>query len=491
MKKFTIVAIMLILLLATLAGSAEGAANTTYIEGVLTRNIKLAGRGGDGSFVVHPAISGESSTTGFPLNKETYIPILVQIDNNLGALPQWGIADADIMYELPIQGGGWTRMTALFSDHYPDEAGPLRSARVMHADLREEWDAVLAHFGQQEAEGSNVKEVLRNYGVTKKGLDIDGIGNKYKDYYERVRYHAAPHNVTVYASKLSELMAQRDYTFPVRPFLFGDDPIHSGPAAEKITINHKGNPDTASAYVYDTYSKSYQRHTVKGPYMDLMKPEQPLSYANVIVQRTRLTYNNSSLNPLLPDVVGGGAADIFIGGRYIAGAWARNKVQERTVFFDQDGQEIVLQRGKTWICIADTDTVVSFEGDARMGDDLPVVQAVDASTAEELTSRTDVSNDSSDAGKTVAQVQLSQSETSAGTETEVVQSVRNTATVDTSNKGPVNMRRSGKGNSEIVDRIPNGTVVEVTSTEEEWTKVRFGKKEGFVMTKYLQFAAGN
>lgn len=126
-----------------------------------------------------------------------------------------------------------------------------------------------------------------------------------------------------------------------------------------------------------------------------------------------------------------------------------------------------------------------------MGDDLPVVQAVDASTAEELTSRTDVSNDSSDAGKTVAQVQLSQSETSAGTETEVVQSVRNTATVDTSNKGPVNMRRSGKGNSEIVDRIPNGTVVEVTSTEEEWTKVRFGKKEGFVMTKYLQFAAGN
>ena len=33
-------------------------------------------------------------------------------------------------------------------------------------------------------------------------------------------------------------------------------------------------------------------------------------------------------------------ADIFIGGQYIAGAWARNSIKERTVFFDQNGKEL-------------------------------------------------------------------------------------------------------------------------------------------------------
>ena len=51
----------------------------------------------------------------------------------------------------------------------------------------------------------------------------------------------------------------------------------------------------------------------------------------------------------------------FIGGVHIAGYWKRDDMQSRTVFYGPDGNEIALQRGKTFICIIPDETVVSYE----------------------------------------------------------------------------------------------------------------------------------
>jgi hypothetical protein len=335
MKKLISLILSLVMILSVLSVTAA-----TTIQSTLTRNIKINGRSADGSFPNNPVIPGESTTTGLPTSNTAYVPILVQIDNNLGAFPQWGLASADIMYELPIAGQGFTRLTALFSDTYPLEAGPVRSGRVMHADLREEWDALLVHYGKQEDRGSDMREALKEYGAAKKGLAADGIANIYKDYVARVKYHAAPHNVTAYIQKFRDLMLTKGYQFPLRPFKFTDDLNYNGMPALKFNVIHKGNKDTSSSFVYDAALNAYLRFTAKGAYFDLLKPEQYLAYNNVIVQRTKLSWNNSSVAPLFNDIVGTGACDIFIGGQYIAGVWARNKMDQRTVFFDQNGNEI-------------------------------------------------------------------------------------------------------------------------------------------------------
>ena len=44
-----------------------------------------------------------------------------------------------------------------------------------------------------------------------------------------------------------------------------------------------------------------------------------------------------------------GIADIFIGGRYIPGYWVRESIDSPTVFLDDQGNEIQLTRGKTFI----------------------------------------------------------------------------------------------------------------------------------------------
>ena len=464
------------LILTLLIGMMPFASAATLIPGTLTRSIPLQ-KSGD-----NPLIPGESPTTGLPSSNSVYLPILSQIDNNLEAIPQWGISFADIMYELPIQGQGWTRLTALFSDQYPEEAGPVRSGRVMHADLREEWDAALVHYGKQEAPGSNMKEILSKYGVTSKGLAIDGIGNKYSNYFNRVRYHAAPHNVTAYISKIKDMLVSNNYQFPQRPFKFTDDTNYGGIPALQFSVIHKKNKDTSSTFSFDSTLNGYQRFVSTGAYYDYLNPAQILSYSNVIVQRTKLTFNNSSMNPLLSDVVGSGAADIFISGQYIAGAWSRKSLTDSTAFYDQQGNELALQRGKSWIIICDADTeIVIGDIDVSMQNSL-YANVSENENGEKIASSTENQPDSQSNGNSAGFTVQPEKNTSAN------QPNINLATIKVPNKGPLNMRENDSGKSDIIIRIPNGSSVEVIDRGDERTKIKYDGNIGYVMTNYLIFS---
>lgn len=467
--------IAILMVIVLVFGISLFAVAGTLIPGTLTRKIALK-KSGD-----NPVIPGESPTTGLPLSSASqgYMPILCQIDNNLGAIPQWGVSYADIMYELPIQGQGWTRLTALFSDQYPEEAGPVRSGRVMHADLREEWDSGLIHFGKQEAAGSNMKEILSKYGVTAKGLAIDGIGNKYKDYFSRVRYHAAPHNVSAYVSKIHDMLVPLNYPYPNRPYKFTDDTNYGGTPAQQFSVIHKKNRDTSSTFTYDPSLKGYQRFIRPGAYYDYLNPAELLVYSNVIIQRTKLTFNHHTMNPLLPDVVGGGAADIFVAGQYIAGAWSRDSLTSRTVFYDQNGNELALQRGKSWIIVCDVDTEV-------------VIGDIDASMQNSVFEATTVNEDGERIAAPVDETMNNNSSVSTkdaakNNNNPQTPTNANMATIKVPNKGPLNMRETASGKSKIITRIPNGTSVEVIEHGEQWTKIKYDQKSGFVMTKYLVF----
>lgn len=475
----------ILLVIALVMGMCSAVA-TVEIPSTLTRDIKLHKSSGN-----NPAIPGESPTTGLPSDKTEYIPILCQIDNNLGAIPQWGISQADIMYELPIAGQGLTRLTALFSDQYPEEAGPVRSGRVMHAELREEWDAALIFYGRQEVPGSNMREILSKYGVTAKELAIDGHAQKYEPFMPRVRYHAAPHNVSAHVREIRDMLASSlNYTFPVRPFKFTDDKNYNGTPAQQFSMIHSGNKDTSSTFIYDAEANGYERFTVLGAYSDYLNPADSLIYNNVIIQRTRMTFNNSSVNPLLPDIVGSGAADIFIAGQYIAGAWSRDSMDSRTVFYDQNGEELNLQRGKTWIAIATEKTQLVI-GDVTSSDNLYTEVRVDEN-GQSLGSDDETAAQSAQAVNAVvtqaneASAVGGENDTEAADQNTQVQS-GNMATIKTSNKGPLNMRKSDSGKSEIITRIPYQTTVEVLEKGDEWSKVKYDDAMGYVMTKYLDF----
>lgn len=52
-------------------------------------------------------------------------------------------------------------------------------------------------------------------------------------------------------------------------------------------------------------------------------------------------------------------------------------------------------------------------------------------------------------------------------------------------KGTLNMRVKAKDNAEIVDRLPRGSIVRILEDNDEWTRVLFKRKEGYVKTSFL------
>ena len=66
----------------------------------------------------NPVAEGVNPITGEAFTGE-YRPTLVSIDAHPAALPHWGAASADLIYEMPIQADGSTRELALFMGDCP------------------------------------------------------------------------------------------------------------------------------------------------------------------------------------------------------------------------------------------------------------------------------------------------------------------------------------------------------------------------------------
>jgi len=70
-------------------------------------------------------LSGLPDPTGLSVKRPA---LTVKIENTPEALPQWGIDQADVVYE-EIVNGGITRLAAIFNSHAPAKVGPVRSVR--------------------------------------------------------------------------------------------------------------------------------------------------------------------------------------------------------------------------------------------------------------------------------------------------------------------------------------------------------------------------
>lgn len=347
MKRLIILLLACVMLFGTVNALALTEADPSSDRGITPKGMLE-----DGTFAPNPVIEGESPTTGEAWTGD-YIPVLVNIDNMKPARPQWGIGKADIIYEMPIDGIGYTRLMALFSNQYPETAGPVRSARVMHAELRQEWNAAWAFVGGQTASGSNVFSAINRLGVYEQDVNLifNQQGKNGARFFHDREDRKSPHHHEVQLNELVPYLAETGFDFAERPFLFTDEKAQ-GDAATHVTTDF-GSGHSDAYYVYDAEADHYARYNVEddAPYVDANDPDTTLAYENIIVQWTTLKYNGASNCPLLTEV-GEGNADFFMNGVHVEGYWVRPDVNHRTVFFDKDGNELKLQRGRTWIVMA-------------------------------------------------------------------------------------------------------------------------------------------
>ena len=333
----------------------------------------------------NPIIPGESPTTGLSW-LGFYLPMLVQYSNGLadvkvgrkttqlagvGARAPWGGQYADIVYEAILYRTGNTRMTFLFSDSLDDgnpvSFGPVRSARLGHVSLREEWQGGLVFRGGPEQADNDIQEMLRDTGAYDLGVAFDLETNLTRNYSNRVKGVKAPENLEADVVGLRNLIPS-DYVSTPHAFLFADlNPYTSGyDFAYKINLDW-GLESYVSHFLYDEMNNVYFRYVCDVLFQSFAAADNrnesdmiPLTFSNVIVQRVEYKYaSNNKLAPLMQSV-GKGNADIFIGGRYIAGYWIRESDEDPTVFYDDKGNEIQLTRGKTFIAQLPPDCLLTF-----------------------------------------------------------------------------------------------------------------------------------
>lgn len=293
-----------------------------------------------------------------------YLPMLVQIGNDSGGVGDrapWGVSYGDIFYETPLTRSEATRMTVVFSDLIPDSVGYVRSARVGHVWIREEWDGGFLYYGQQEVDGSDVKAEFRKTGATKKGVLFSGTagGTAWKHLYTARKRLKSPYNMDANVAAMSELVPE-SHVAPNHAFRFTDE-TPQGDAASYIFVNWgSGAANYGSRLVYRKDWDGYIRNVGKDRadwYADRDALEGAIAFANVIVQFTRVDYNhNNKLEPVAYVIGKNGApaegnADFFMDGVHVQGYWKRASMDSRTVYYGQDGKEIELQRGRTLIII--------------------------------------------------------------------------------------------------------------------------------------------
>lgn len=357
---------IMLLALIFLTASSALAADLVEIPGVLTReSIPYSS-----DYPENPVLEGVSPTTGLAW-QGSYAPVVMVLDNAEGAYPHWGVKDADIFFQVPNAGKGATKLLALFSDSMPEQAGGSRSARTPFVDVARGWGAAFAYAGFPGVDQNSKASVPAKIREGKMGRDVLSFNLLGNDYSQRIKGYKSPHNLSADISLIQKTALENGAVFTQRPFLFTDDLPQSGQQAEYVEIRHfgetlekgNGNPASYSTFSYDAENKAYTRTNSSGLYVDRDAAETPILFSNVIVQRVQFSYSEGFIQ--LNYLQGKGAADIFIGGRYIAGGWYRDSLDSRTVFVDESGQEITLARGKTFIILANDTTTVKYSPQAQ------------------------------------------------------------------------------------------------------------------------------
>ena len=152
-------------------------------------------------------------------------------------------------------------------------------------------------------------------------------------------------------------------------WLFTDDEL-DGDDAEDIYVNWGvgGNRMYNSILEWNEDDECYERYMLnansKGKetlYASQRRfgfnPETPVTFNNIIVQFTKMEW--ARVDAPVPTVLGEGNADYFMNGKHMSGVWQRKDMTSRTVFYDEEGEEIKLQRGRTLIIVMD------YESDNR------------------------------------------------------------------------------------------------------------------------------
>ncbi len=291
-------------------------------------------------------------------------PIAIMVENSPAARPQWGLSTPDIVFEGVVE-GGITRMMWVYADVTKvPKVGPVRSARHDYVELAYGMNAIFTHWG-----GSSPAYNLLNKLSAKGYIDIDGKsvgtngGESNKGYYffkdpshskatEHCGYTTGEYLKAYIDKKGIETKQTKENWAPYKVLATGDRvPYGDTTAGACSSITVTFSSAYKHTFKYDPETKLYKNFMNTSEMKDGTTGTQ-MAVRNVIVMYTPVAGYNTSNEVMKKlrewDLTGGDALYITNGyGEKIT--WKKGDASSPLKFYGQDGQELTINRGQTWI----------------------------------------------------------------------------------------------------------------------------------------------
>ncbi len=305
-------------------------------------------------------------------------PLAIMVNNHVNARPQFGLTEADIIYEAVAE-GGITRFLAVFHANDSDQVGPVRSARIYYLDWAAELNTWYAHWGGAYMDNNDLAhQDDPSYEFTchpdaDSYAKINRIGLPSLDQmwlgttaYWRDNSRGVSSEHTGFTST-QKLLDEASNRYPeegwqnLEPFvtwLFKDDLPEADrepPTTSSFEFRFwEGYSDYDVRWEYDSATNEYVRYQGGEKQLDTAN-NQELRAKNVIVQFTDQSFFGDKKGHLNYETVGTGKAKIFLDGNMIEADWVKPAIRERTRYFETATEnEVEFNRGQIWVEIVPT-----------------------------------------------------------------------------------------------------------------------------------------
>ena len=268
--------------------------------------------------------------------------LAVKVENLPQARPQYGLNQADIVFEEPVE-GGITRFIAVFQCHTSARIEPVRSARLVDAQILEPMGRILFAYS------GAIQPVINEVDAKTSLLDDVG-GYQAPNAFWRDPDRYEPHNLETSTAVLYAAAASLHYPEkpPVAIFSYGR-PSPGGTPASVVNI-HDPLDVTTWTWHRDT-GVYYRSYSDTGP--ATLGDGGQITASNVIVMLvheypTKYTEDITGAHENELTLKGSGPAWVFRDGAQFYGRWERPLLDHPTVFVETDGTRIKLTPGNTW-----------------------------------------------------------------------------------------------------------------------------------------------
>lgn len=302
--------------------------------------------------------------TGLPIDEKwvNARPVAIMLNNLKQAMPQLGVSQADVIYEVLAE-GGITRMLALYqSVENVGLIGSVRSARTYYLELALGHDAVYLHAGGSPDAYNKIK----TWNVTA----LDCVNGPYEGSLfwrdaDRIRENGKVHSVVTSGETILELFPtysfrqehEEDYVYEMQ---FAEDGTPAG-GQQASTITVPFSSYKTGVFTYDPESGKYLVEEYGSAYIDGNTGEQ-VSVTNVLVLRTDCSLiPGDDAGRISVDLNSGGEGWFACGGKIIPIRWSKNGVNDQLVYTTQYGETLTLGVGTSYVNIIPLSSEITVE----------------------------------------------------------------------------------------------------------------------------------